>query len=106
MSGETETWHQWLTTDTPRSRQQARLAQFYLGWQNFRSNPLALLGFLIIVALIVVAAIAPLIATHDPFAQDLGARLTPPGEGGYLLGADELGRSFTGVAVTLERCSV
>ena len=94
MNGETETWRQWLTTDTPRSRRQARLAQIYLGWLNFRSNPLAMLGFLIIAALVVVAAIAPLIATHDPFAPDLTARLTPPGEGGYLLGADELGRDI------------
>ncbi len=28
------------------------------------------------------------------YAQDLAARLTPPGEGGYLLGADELGRDI------------
>ncbi len=94
MSTETETWRQWLTTDTPRSRQQARLAQIYLGWLNFRSNPLAMLGFLIIVALVVIAASAPLIATHDPYALDLAARLTPPGQGGYLLGADELGRDI------------
>ena len=64
MSGDTETWRQWLTTDTPRSRQQARLAQLYLGWLNFRSNPLAMLGFLIIAALVVVAAIAPLIGAR------------------------------------------
>jgi peptide/nickel transport system permease protein len=89
-----ETWRQWLTTDTPASRRQARLAQAYLGWLNFRSNPLAVLGLLIIVGLIAVAALAPLIATHDPYATDLSARLTPPGEGGYLLGADELGRDI------------
>ena len=89
-----ETWRQWLTTDTPQSRRQARMAQFYLGWLNFRANPLAVLGLGIILALVVVAAIAPLIATHDPLAQDLAARLTRPGEGGYLLGADDLGRDI------------
>jgi len=89
-----ETWHQWLTTDTPHSRGQARLAQLYLGWLNFRANPLAMIGLGIIVVLVVVAAFAPWIAPHDPFAQDLTARLTPPGEGGYLLGADELGRDI------------
>ncbi|HUS53903.1 MAG TPA: ABC transporter permease [Thermohalobaculum sp.] len=89
-----ETWHQWLTTDTPRSRRQAQVAQIYLGWTNFRSNYLAMLGLLIIVGLVIIAAIAPLIATHDPFAQDLSARLTPPGQGGYILGADELGRDI------------
>ena len=89
-----ETWHQWLTTDTPHSRGQARLAQLYLGWLNFRANPLAMVGLGIIVALVVVAAFAPWIAPHDHFAQDLTARLTPPGEGGHLLGADELGRDI------------
>jgi len=93
-SATSETWHQWLTTDTPRSRRQAQVAQLYLGWTNFRSNYLAMLGLLIIVGLVVVAAIAPLIATHDPFAQDLAARLTPPGQGGYILGSDDLGRDI------------
>jgi len=89
-----QTWREWLTTDAPQSRRQARLAQLYLGWLNFRSNHLAVLGLLIILGLIVVAAIAPLIATHDPFAQDLTARLTAPGVGGFLLGSDELGRDI------------
>ena len=89
-----ETWRQWLTTDTPHSRRQARLAQIYLGWQNFRANHLAIFGLAIILALVIVAAAAPLFATHDPLAQDLSARLTAPGEGGYLLGSDELGRDI------------
>ena len=89
-----ETWREWLTTDTPHSRRQARAAQVYAGWLNFRANPLAMLGLAIILSLVVVAAVAPWIATHDPFVQDLNARLTPPGEGGYLLGADELGRDI------------
>jgi peptide/nickel transport system permease protein len=89
-----ETWRQWLTTDTPHSRGQARLAQLYLGWLNFCANPLAMLGLGIILALVIIAALAPWIAPHDPFAQDLNSRLMPPGEGGYLLGADELGRDI------------
>ncbi|HSF96831.1 MAG TPA: ABC transporter permease [Thermohalobaculum sp.] len=89
-----QTWREWLATDTPQSRRQARLAQLYLGWLNFRSNHLAMLGLGIIVALVAIALLAPLLATHDPLAQDLTARLTPPGEGGYLLGSDELGRDI------------
>ncbi len=94
VTPERESWHVWLTTDTPRSRRQARLAQIYLGWNVFRSNPLAMLGFLIIVGLVVVAAVAPWIATHDPLAQDLAGRLSPPGQGGFLLGSDDLGRDI------------
>jgi peptide/nickel transport system permease protein len=89
-----ETWRQWLTTDTPRSRRQARLAQLYLGWLNFSANHLAMFGLAIILGLVAVAALAPVLATHDPLAQDLAARLTAPGEGGYWLGSDELGRDI------------
>ncbi len=87
-------WRAWLTAEAPSSRLQARLGQLYLGWTAFSANPLAMLGFLLILGLVLMAAFAPLIATHDPLAQDLQARLTPPGEGGYLLGSDELGRDI------------
>ncbi|HET7881608.1 MAG TPA: ABC transporter permease, partial [Acetobacteraceae bacterium] len=36
------------------------------------------LGALIVGGVLLVAIIAPLIAPHDPFAQDLNLRLTPP----------------------------
>lgn len=87
-------WRDWLTAEAPTSRLQARLGQFWLGWKNFSANPLAMVGFVIIVALVLMAALAPLLATHDPLQQDLQARLTAPGEGGFLLGSDELGRDI------------
>ena len=87
-------WRAWLTTDAAQSRLQARAVQGYLAWLSFRRNPLAMLGLLIIVALVLIAAFAPLLATHDPNAQALQDRLLPPGAGGHLLGADELGRDI------------
>ncbi len=87
-------WRAWLLTDTPASRMQARLGQLYLGWRTFRSNPLALIGFLIIVALVLMAIFAPLLAVHDPYAQNLDLRLRAPGEDGYWLGSDDLGRDI------------
>ncbi|TGD98341.1 ABC transporter permease [Methylobacterium nonmethylotrophicum] len=60
-------------------------------------------GFLIgaaIVGFIVLAALAaPLIAPHDPYAQDVSRRLIPPvwhAKGGvaHLLGTDKLGRDY------------
>ena len=80
--------------------------QTYLGWLAFRRNPLALAGLAIVLTLVLVSLIGPWIATHDPTAQDLGARLLAPGEGGHWLGTDELGRDIYsrivhGAAITL-----
>ena len=43
--------------------------------------------------LILVAAFAPWIATHDPYLPDLGSRLAAP-NANYWFGADELGRDI------------
>ncbi|SMC43322.1 ABC transporter permease [Primorskyibacter flagellatus] len=84
----------WLLSDAPTSRRQARFASWYKGWLTLRSNTLAMVG-LIVLALIILAAIfAPVLATHDPYAQDLGQRLLGAGHSGHLLGTDSLGRDI------------
>ncbi len=90
----TQTWRQWLTTDTPRSRRQARLASAYHGWLTLRSNTLAMVGLAILLALLLIAAFAPFLAPHDPLSQDLGARLLPLWTDGHPLGTDSLGRDI------------
>lgn len=87
------TWTDYLLSDSPASRRQARLGQAYRKWLAFRRNPLAMVGLAIIVALLLVAAFAPLIATADPLAQNLDRRLLPP-SGGNLFGTDSLGRDI------------
>jgi len=87
------TWTDYLLTDSPASRRQARLGQAYRKWLAFRRNPLAMVGLGIIVALLLVAAFAPLIATADPLAQNLDRRLLPP-SGTNLFGTDSLGRDI------------
>jgi peptide/nickel transport system permease protein len=59
--------------------------------RRFRRQTPALiaLGYLVLVVLAV--ALAPVIATHDPLAQNLTAVLQQPGNG-HLLGTDDLGR--------------
>ncbi|MBB3937594.1 nickel transporter permease [Aureimonas phyllosphaerae] len=94
MSGTASTstgWVGWLTTDTPRSRLQARAVSLYQGWRILSRNPLAMIGLVLIAILLLMAAFAPLLATHDPNAQNLSTRLLPPGAG-HFLGTDELGR--------------
>ncbi|MBM3598492.1 MAG: ABC transporter permease [Alphaproteobacteria bacterium] len=81
----------WLLAETPHSRTQARLGQAYVRWLHFLRNPLAMIGLAIVVALIVIAALAPYLTSHSPFAQDLGNRLQAP-SAEHILGTDELGR--------------
>lgn len=88
-----QTWRQWLTTDQPTSRRHAQMVQLYLGWLSLRSNILAMIGLMILLALVLVWLFAPLLATHDPLAQDLAARLLPPGMDHYF-GTDALGRDI------------
>lgn len=56
-------------------------------------SPTSLFGLAVLALLILVAIFAPLIATHDPYAQDLANTLKAPGNG-HLFGTDELGRDI------------
>ena len=65
------------------------------GWRNLG----LWIGAVIVGGTLLVAVFAPLLAGHDPFAQDLARRLMPPMwmEGGTaenLLGTDQLGRDY------------
>jgi peptide/nickel transport system permease protein len=59
--------------------------------QFARQRPLGTLGGAIIGLLVAVAVLAPLLATHNPLANDYGAMLTPPGAQ-HWLGSDAHGR--------------
>ncbi|EJC81795.1 ABC-type dipeptide/oligopeptide/nickel transport system, permease component [Rhizobium leguminosarum bv. trifolii WSM2297] len=86
---------EWLLSDRPQSRMQARLGRAYVTWRQFTANRLAVVGLLIIVALLFIAAFADVLATHNPVVGDLrNARLLPPGTGGFLLGSDDQGRDI------------
>jgi peptide/nickel transport system permease protein len=84
----------WLQDPSPTSRRQARLGQLWLAWLRIRRNRLAMAGLVIVGLLLLVAALAPWIAPHDPFVQNLGNRLQPPGTPGYWLGTDDFGRDI------------
>ena len=84
---------EWLLSDTPESRAQARIGRFYSGWLTFARNRLAMVGLGIVLALVIVAVLAPLIATESPFAQDLANRLQPPSVA-HWFGTDQYGRDI------------
>ncbi|MDX1607571.1 MAG: ABC transporter permease, partial [Candidatus Competibacterales bacterium] len=83
----------WLVADVPASRLQASLGRAYHGWQDFSCNRLAMLGFGVVLALVLIAVLAPWLATHSPVDPDLHNRLQPPGPE-HWLGTDELGRDI------------
>lgn len=88
------TTRDWLLTDSPESRFQARAAAMYNGWLTLRGNFMAMVGLGIILALLLIAIFAPWLAPHDPFVQNLSNRLLPLGSDGHVLGTDSLGRDI------------
>ncbi|GLO79678.1 ABC transporter permease [Sulfitobacter pontiacus] len=68
-------------------------------WRKMRGNTGALIGGTLLTAIILIALLAPLLAPHDPIAQDLSRRLLPPfwhdrAVPEHLLGTDHLGRDY------------
>ena len=88
------TLREWLLSDTPESRTQARLASIYKGWLALCANSMAMVGLAILLSLVLVALFAPLLAPHDPYFSDLTNRLKPLGTEGHPLGTDSLGRDI------------
>ena len=84
---------EWLLADSPSSRMQARLGRSYRVFNALLRNPLAVIGALIVLLLIVMAAFAPWFATHSPIAGELSERLAAP-SAAHWLGTDELGRDI------------
>ena len=83
----------YLTAEVANSATQATLQRLWFGWLRFLDNPLAVAGLVVVVALVLVAIFAPLLATHDPFAQDLAQRLRAP-DARHWFGTDQVGRDI------------
>jgi peptide/nickel transport system permease protein len=80
-------------SEARRRRAEARwryLKDSYILW---RRNRLMVLGTSIILGLLLVAGLAPLLATANPYEQTLGDRLLPP-SAKHLFGTDGLGRDI------------
>jgi ABC-type dipeptide/oligopeptide/nickel transport system permease subunit len=64
--------------------------------QRFRRNRLAIAGAALVVLLVIVAFGSPLLVhfgiIHDPLKQDVDFIESGPGQNGFLIGSDELGR--------------
>jgi peptide/nickel transport system permease protein len=83
----------WLLSDRPQSRRQAAFGRLYAGWLSFVRNRLAVVGLALVVALVLVAALAPWIAPYPPSIGELSARLQPP-SAQHWFGTDDQGRDI------------
>lgn len=68
-------------------------------WGKAAGSKGLLLGGCILLAVVLIAILAPLIATHDPYTQDVLQRMKPPvwfekGTWDHILGTDKLGRDY------------
>jgi peptide/nickel transport system permease protein len=61
-------------------------------WAKFRRNRLASVSAVVVIALVLLAIFAPWVAPRDPLYIDMAQKFAKPGEAGFVLGADELGR--------------
>ena len=63
-------------------------------WRRLLDNPVAVAALIGLVIITLLAVIAPLLPIPAPEAMRPRERLAPPGQMGYLLGSDELGRDL------------
>src|SRR5688572_640902 len=83
----------WLLDQSPATSFQASAGRAWRMFGALMRNPLAVVGAIIVVGLVLTAAFAPQIAPESPFGQNLGTRLLPPSSA-HWMGTDELGRDI------------
>lgn len=77
----------------PASRRLPAVAPLLNVLRFLLRSPTSAFGLAVITLLVLLAIFAPLLATHDPYVQNLNNVLRPPG-GNHLFGTDELGRDI------------
>ena len=84
---------------TSDSQTSATNKGFDLLRRRVRGHQGMIIGSVIVVSVLLIALLAPLLAPHDPYQQDLLKRLVPPvwdsrGSWEHILGTDHLGRDY------------
>ena len=85
-------------TDTPGETQRD-LSPFGMMRRRVFGHYGLLIGITVLAVIIAIACLAPLLASHDPYAQNLMMRMKPPfwmtgADPDHLLGTDHLGRDY------------
>jgi peptide/nickel transport system permease protein len=63
-------------------------------WRRLRRDPVTIIVTLMLLAILLMAAFAPLLTSYDPYAGSVLRRLKPIGTAGHWLGTDETGRDL------------
>ena len=87
-------------TETPKAR-----SPFAEAFEMFRRNHAAVVALVILSAIVTVAILGPYLYPGDPFDM-VWAPFSPPGEEGYLLGTDYLGRDLLSLLIHGARVSM
>lgn len=85
---------------SPKALQRRRLRR------RFTRRPLAVIGLVGVVVVVLVAVFAPLLAPFDPVQSNYSAVLRPPFSAGHLLGTDDLGRDILSRLIVGARASL
>lgn len=83
----------WLLDETPATRRQAIWGRRYRLWLGLQANPMAMIGLVVILTVLVLSSLAPWLTSYQPGFQDLANRLAPP-SAAHWFGTDELGRDI------------
>jgi len=78
---------------TEKKRKAVGVSMWKLTWRRFRKNKLGMAGLVMLCIIVMIAVLAPVIASYSPIEQHLEDRLQPPSSK-YLFGTDELGRDI------------
>ena len=67
-----------------------------IDWQKVRAvaNPEIIIAFTLFTILTIIAVFGQILQTHEPMQGDLMQRFTAPGNNGYIMGSDHLGRDL------------
>lgn len=83
-----------ITEDTPPKAR----SPFAEAFEMFRRNHAAVIGLVVLLCIVAIALIGPLVYPGDPFDM-VWVPFTPPGQEGYLMGTDYLGRDLMSLLI-------
>ena len=63
-------------------------------WSKLRRNKTAMVGLIIVLAMVIIAVFAPLLAPFDPYAINPVEAFIKPGVDGHIFGTDNIGRDL------------